>query len=530
MRFKLLAAVAACALAWSSAAEADWMEASSAHFVIYADESAGEIQRFSQELEVYHKALELLTGVAMATPSPSNRLTVFVVRNTAQVQKLYGGHNPFLGGFFFPRAGDSIAVVPVVQDSRDVSGEEDFSMVTLLHEYAHYFVISTSNLPAPRWLGEGAAEFFSSAGFPSSGGIEIGMPAYHRAGELFNAQDVKVQQLLDPAYDANGQHRGEDAFYGKSWLLYHYLTLGGTRRGQMEKYIGLLGQGKDSLGAGHEAFGDFKQLDKELDRYLHQGRMTDLLFKPEQLPIGPVTVRRLSDGEQDVMPDVIRTRVGETPDMAKAVIADVQKAAARYPKDAALLTELAEAECDAGNNDAAVAAADAALALDPKLTRAYYQKGRALFVEAKDAADKNAAYQKAVAPFLALNRIENDDPLPLVYYYRSFAERGLMPPTLAADGLARAAELAPFDLELRLNLAEYQIGSKNYAAARYNLVPIAFYPEGGPMADGARTLIERIDAGKPPSVAEATSIMQESEKKAQEKADKDGKGGKNGKA
>jgi tetratricopeptide (TPR) repeat protein len=515
-----LPAVAAMALGCSGAARADWMEASSPHFVVYADESPSQIQRFAQQLEVYHKALELLTGVTLQAPSPSNRLTVFVVRNTGQVQRLYGGHNPFLAGFFLPRAGDSIAVVPSVQDSHDVSGEQDFSMVTLLHEYTHFFVISTSSLPSPRWLGEGAAEFFSSAGFPASGGIEIGMPAYHRAGELFGAQNVTVQQLLDPAYDANGSHLGVDAFYGKSWLLYHYLTLGGTRRGQMAKYIGLLAKGEGSLQAGHDAFGDFKQLDRELDKYLNQSKMSDFVFAADKLPIGAVTVRRLSDGEQDIMPDVIRTRVGETADMAKAVIDDVQKAVAKYPKNAAVLTEFAEAQCDAGNNDAAVAAADAALALDPKLTRAYYQKGRALFVKAKEAPDKETAYKQAIAPFLALNKLENDDPLPLTYYYRSFVERGATPSPVAADGLARAAELAPYDLGLRLELAEYEIGTKDYTSARSNLVPIAFYPESNPLSAGARTLIERIDGGKPPTSQEAALIMKDAEKAAT------GKGGK----
>jgi tetratricopeptide (TPR) repeat protein len=251
--------------------------------------------------------------------------------------------------------------------------------------------------------------------------------------------------------------------------------------------------------------------------------MTDLVFSADKLPIGRVTVRRLSDGEQDIMPDVIRTRVGETTEMAKSVIADVQKVAAEYPNNAAVLVELAEAQCDAGDNDAAVASADKALALDPKLTRAYYQKGRALFVEANGAADKDAAYKKAIAPFLALNKIENDDPLPLAYYYRSFVERGAAPTATAADGLARAAELAPFDLGLRLNLAEYQIGTKDYAAARSNLVPIAYYPEGGPMAAGARTLIERIDGGKPPTQQEASQIMEDSLKAAQAKGGAKGK-------
>ena len=83
----------------------------------------------------------------------------------------------------------------------------------------------------------------------------------------------------------------------------------------------------------------------------------------------------------------------------------------------------------------------------------------------------------------------------------------------------RAAELAPYDLPLRLNLAEYQISEGSYAEARGNLVPIAFDPHGSPIAGGARALIERIDSGKRPSLQEAVAIMQPTEGKT------DGEGG-----
>jgi hypothetical protein len=525
---KWISAAAACALMCSGAARADWMEAQSPHFVIYADESPGEIQRFSQELEVYHQALAQLTGIHPPDPSPSNRLTIFVVRDILQVQKLFGGKNHFVGGFYFPRAGDSLAVVPHVSDTSDIGGEQDFSMVSLMHEYAHHFLISNGSLPMPRWLGEGSAEFFSSAGFPSSGGIEIGMPAYHRIGELFGGIDVKVSQLLDPKYDADGSRAGIDSFYGKSWLLYHYLNLSGKRPGQLAKYGELLAKGEDSLQAGKDAFGDLDQLDRELHKYLNQRKdMTDLVFSANQLPIGRVTVRELGEGEAEVMPLVIRTRVGVTPEQAKEVLPQAREAAAKYPDDPAVLTELAEAECDAHNFAESVKAADAALARDPRRTRAYYEKGRALFELAAKApaGEKDAAYQAAVAPLLALNKIEPDNPLPLLYYFRSFVERGAPPPADAVNGLARAAELAPYDLDLRLGLAEYQIGARDYRDARGNLVPIAYAPEGSPMSAAARELIERIDAGKPPTAKEAVAIIRDSQKKADAKGE-DSKGGK----
>jgi tetratricopeptide (TPR) repeat protein len=493
-------------LALPAAAHAGWMEASSPHFVVYANDSERDIARFAENLELYHHAMEKVTGVDTPDPSPSNRVTVYVVASDRAVQKLYGDGTSYVGGFYLPRAGGPLAIVPQVQV---LKGQQANSMITLLHEYAHHFLISHSTLPMPRWMGEGAAEFFASAEFPGDGAIKIGMPAYQRAGELFYAKDVTVEQLLDPtAYD-DGVRKGFDAFYGKSWLLYHYLTLGGTRNGQLRKYAALLAAGKSSPEAGREAFGDLGRLEKELDKYLNRRKMLTIAFAAGKLPAGRVSVRRLSAGEAAVMPLVIRSRRGVTREQANELVAEVREVAAEYKDDPAVFAELAEAEYDAGNDAAAIAASDAALALDPGRVNAYVQKGYALFRQAEvTQGDKDAAFKRAVEPFLALNRLENDHPLPLIYYFRSFAERGAKPPEQAVLGLMRAAELAPYDLGLRLNLAQYEIAAGDFAEARRNLVPVAYDPHGSPMTAGARALIERIDSGMPPDPREAMAMLQ----------------------
>jgi tetratricopeptide (TPR) repeat protein len=489
---KLVGLVAsALALALPSAAQAEWLEASSANFVVYADDSERDIRRFSEQLELYHQAMEVVTGLDLPEPSPSNRLTVFVVKNQREVQKLYGDGSRYLGGFYLPRAGGSLAIVPRVELRKN---EPDQSMIVLLHEYAHHFLVSNSGLPTPRWVGEGAAEFFASTEFPTSGGIKIGMPAHHRAAELFYAKDVKVEQLLDPASYADGAKNGFDAFYGKSWLLYHYLTFGKTRGGQLKQYLMLMGQGKSSTEAGVEAFGDLKALERELDKYARE-KILAAVFAPEGLPIGPINVRALSAGEAAVLPVRIRSRRGVTREQALELLPEAREIAAAHPRDAAVLAALAEAEYDAGNDAEAIAAADAALVLDPKQVNAYIQKGYALFRRAAEADDREAAYKAAVEPFLALNKLENDHPLPLIYYFRSFAERGMRPPEQAVHGLERAAELAPFDLGLRFDLATHQVQAGDLAQARYHLRPIAFNPHGGEMAEAARRVIELIDAG-----------------------------------
>src|SRR5690606_26477254 len=100
----------------------------------------------------------------------------------------------------------------------------------------------------------------------------------------------------------------------------------------------------------------------------------------------------------------------------------------------------------------------------------------------------------AIAPFVALNRIENDHPLPLVYFHRSFTARGEQPTELAEHGLERAVELAPFDLGLRFEVALQHLKAERVAEARYDLRPVAYNPHGGEMASVARGMIEVLDA------------------------------------
>jgi tetratricopeptide (TPR) repeat protein len=487
-----------------SAAHAEWFESSSAHFVVYADDSERDIRKFSEQLERYHEAMAVITQLDAPAPSPSNRVTVYVVRNAAAVQRLMGTDERALQGFYLPRAGGSVAYVPRVEVR---NGQPDRSMVILLHEYAHHFLISNSAFPDPRWVSEGAAEFFAATEFLADGGLKIGMPSVYRYAELNYAKDVKAEELIDPALYEQRRGRGYDAFYGKSWLLYHYLTMEQSRRGQMRTYLGGLRQGKSSREAAEAAFGNLDDLERELQRYMDRRAILSLVFKPEQLAAPQVAVRRLTAGEEAMMPVVIRSDRGVTHEQALEIVVDARKVAAQFPGDAAVLAALAEAEHDSGNEEAAIAAADAALAIDASRANAYVQKGLALFALAAEAEDRDAAYRAAREPFLALNRIENDHPLPLIYFNRSFVERGVPPSENAAQALERAAELAPFDLFLRLNLATQQLQAGKVEQARANLLPIAYSPHGGPLAEGVRVVIDRIDHGAPPDSQELARIF-----------------------
>ena len=86
------------ALLLPGAAQAAWFEASSAHFVVYAEDSERDIRRFAEQLERYHEAMAVITRLEAPPPSPSNRVTVYVVRNAAAVQRLMAP--AAMGGLF----------------------------------------------------------------------------------------------------------------------------------------------------------------------------------------------------------------------------------------------------------------------------------------------------------------------------------------------------------------------------------------------------------------------------------------------
>ena len=471
-------------------ARADWYEASSDHFVIYADDSERDLRRYAENLERYHSAMEFVTRRQLDKPSPSNRVVIFVVGSGRDIRRLSGSGNRNIAGFYVPRAGASRAFV---QDIRNKNGYPDFSTIILLHEYAHHFLISSQRFAMPRWVSEGAAEFFSAARFDSDGTVLLGRPAIHRSAELAYADDVSIEELLDyDLYLENRSSRG-DAYYGRSWLLYHYLTFNTERRGQLSQYLQEIIRGTPSIEAGQRVFGDLRDLERELRGYQRSRRMLTFSLSPDRLDAGQVTLRRLPEGEAEMMDVRIRSQRGVNEEQAAELVIEARAIAAEFPNDPGVLTALAETEYDAGNDDAAIAAADAAIAIDPSRANAYVQKGYALFRKARDSAVPDQAYDAAMTPFSQLNARENDHPLPLIYYYRSYVQRGMEPPENAKAALERAAELAPFDRQLWLTAAMMQAREGKIAIAQQSLRPLAANPHGGRSSELAQRLINLLD-------------------------------------
>ena len=76
----------------------------------------------------------------------------------------------------------------------------------------------------------------------------------------------------------------------------------------------------------------------------------------------------------------------------------------------------------------------------------------------------------------ALNKVEVDHPIPLIYYYRSLKSAGEGITDVAAHGLDRALQLAPYDKNVRWELTQQLVVEEEYATAYQTLLPLANDP------------------------------------------------------
>jgi tetratricopeptide (TPR) repeat protein len=205
-------------------------------------------------------------------------------------------------------------------------------------------------------------------------------------------------------------------------------------------------------------------------------------------------LRELRPGEAAMLPTMMESKLGVSDEEAQALVPEARKVAEQFPNDAAVLAALAEAEFDAGNDDAAIAAADRAIAIDAKLVNAHIQKGYALAHKVESGALPKESWKDVRTVFIKANSVENDHPIPLIQFYVTYKNEGEPPTKNAIAGLEWALELAPFDSPLRWLVTQQMIADERYQDAAQTLAPLAYAPHPGEHTDRARQLMKDVEA------------------------------------
>ena len=485
---KLLACVSAATAFVAGPAHAAWYEAASKHFVIYADENPRELQQFATRVEQFDQAARYMMRMDDPEVGDGNRLTVFVVRTENDVHAIMGDKKAWQAGLYTGRVTGSIAYVP-----RQLDGEDPEA--AFFHEYTHHLMMQDLDAPYPEWYVEGFAEFLSTAKFNNDGSIWFGAPLQQRAYSLLSSQPPSFEQMAAGIRPGMNQLQ-LDAFYGRGWLLTHYLTLESNREGQFARYIQALEKGEAPITAARAVFGDLKQLDGELNKYVTQ-RMTELKIGADHARAGSIDVHPLSAGAAQVIIDRAKVKYGYHGAAAEALAADVRSIESRFPGDELVERTLAEAELDAGHADAAASAAAKAVAANPRSTEALVLKARALEEKAKDADGdaRHAMFEDARQTYIAANKLDTEDPEPLYDYYWSYLREGIHPTDNAIEALHYASDLAPQDIGVRMNSAIAYLEQGKLKDARSTLTVVAYSPHSDEAAELAKRMMADIDAG-----------------------------------
>ncbi len=432
-------------LLFATAAQAEWREIRTAHFLVYGEDTEARLRQFAEKLEKFNYVLRTYHN----TPAPNapNRLRVFLLPSIGAVEGMAGSRG--VAGYYVREArGQLLVGVLRIDASRHIDSEN-----VLLHEYTHHFMFQYFPATYPAWYVEGFAEFWGETRFLANNVVEVGWPAEHRFESFQLGRWLPVDRLLSA--QSYGDVPEIDLLYAEGWLLVRRTFDDRERRQQLQLYLNAINQGVPNRDAATRAFGNLGRLNSELYDYAGRGRFEVLRLPFRELPVGDVTVRTLRPAEQALIEYELRFSQGaishrEIADFAR----DVRSRAAAFPDDPFALGLLTEVERLAGNREAASTAAERWIRADPRSGRALMNQAF-LRIEAlgtagaTDAAAWNAARQLIVRA----NQLTPNDPLILEAYYDSYRAQRVVPPEPAQAALYTAMELAPGDDELRFKVA-----------------------------------------------------------------------------
>ncbi len=471
-------------------AHAVWRQADTRHFRFYSEGKEEGLRTFAIKVERFDAVLR--SRFAVSDVDEPQKLTIFIVPTAEAVAKL-AQQGKGVAGFYHPLASGSIAVI-----HRD-GGDDKYDLgadTVLFHEYAHHFMMRYFPVAYPAWYIEGFAEYIATTDFTKEGNFKIGIPPYYRAYGLLAESPIPAQQLLSTTVDALPESK-RDTFYGRSWLLVHYLSFGEARKEQLTKYLAAINGGAASLDAAKSVFGDLPTLDKELKAYLNKGRISYVTsLKPFPVP-DKIDLGLLGPAASALVPLRLALKLEPTKEQLPALIASIRKVATQYPEEAEAHHLLAEALVLNEDYTGAGQAADAALKINPGLSRAMFVKALIAMHDYTSAKTATDALVKPMKSWIVkANKADTNDPLPLLAYYQTFSLQGLKPSQTALDGLARAYEMVPEAQDVRFRYAFSLASIKQFDRAISLISTLAYSPHAGPGTQYALSILDKLKKAK----------------------------------
>lgn len=469
----------ACLTTSSPAMSAEWRRADTPRFIVYSDGDERSLRESALKLELYESALRSLHGMDPGASSPQ-RIAIYLVRDGKSLKAVAPQLRDEVAGFYQATNDDIFAMA--IRERRD--------MGTLLHEYAHHFMIGSFATGFPAWFVEGYAEYFSSADLQPTRMV-IGNVNRDRGDWLSYSQWLPLDLVLTRRPFEFQDPKAVSMYYAQSWLLTHWFLSTPARMPMLFSYLENLKQGMEPVAAMESATGmSVTQLERQQKNYARQ-RLMIKIITGDQFPQPSVQITELPQVDGDMLLSGLRLSSARSDDTV--LLADIRQRAAAFAGQRAADLLLARAELRLGDK------AQARLILERMLENA------------PDDIDALRLLGETLANIS--NDNDNDDPGELLRLARTHLARAyqLRPndyrtltllaetrqgaPNFPTDNdmetLLAALELAPQATGVRIFAAQVHARRKEYAQAIDLLQPLAASPHPDGATTLSRTLIER---------------------------------------
>ena len=288
-----------------SAAQDDWIQVQSPHFIVITNARRGEAWDVTDEFERIHAVYQ--RAITRKPDRPPPPTVIFAVTDNQSFRELLpDAHEELAGRFLESKDGPRIVL--------RLNVPAEVGHATLYHEYHHAMLRASYGRGTPSWLREGLAEFWSQATITLKD-VEIG-----------TAHDAHLQYLrrqttfeLAPLFAPNGSTHDMDprdrrAFYASAWVLTHWILMADRGDGEekLNRYIESIMEGGDPNETFESTFGPVTKVESEVRRYFRQSTFSSKRFPAPAEINEAFSIRELSAEESVALRSRFLTSRGRT--------------------------------------------------------------------------------------------------------------------------------------------------------------------------------------------------------------------------
>lgn len=453
----VLIALFAVAPAWA------WRVAETPHFRIYSEGREDRLRASAAALEDYHRLLVLLTGKKWPAEAPP--LDIYLIDGRQQMRLFFPTIPTNVAGIYVASSGGILALSE--EGSRNPAAW-DSGQQTLLHEYAHHFMMQTGG-SAPAWYVEGFAEYLMTATFQPEK-VEFGRVNQSRAYALAGPGWIDLEKLLGPRAGLD-----PGMFYAQSWLLTHYMFRTQGMGPKLRDYLRRVSAGEESVSAFKAAVNpDLVAFQRELRRYVRSSDVTFSRMTRERPDKSDIRITELPASAENILLPLASMQLPQKRETDERSLKRIRDAAARFRGDPYAEKALAIAEAISGDADLAAARLDALLKLSPDDVDLLRWRAR-LLLDKDDPSDEDRSQARRL--LVRAFKLVPNNWLVLVDYVDSFDNREKLPPAVL-DVLLKASLLAPQVNDLAVRTGFHLAKAGDYALAHEILEPAVLNPHG----------------------------------------------------